>query len=803
MSQTDSRNDGAGNGAEPKGGQMIVTASRHSGRGAVSIIDAVPPAAPALSGQQLLQMALWSLRGRYLLAVILGVFVAALFGYAGWRGAKLYYTSEGLIRIAYSLPSIVPGNDNNRAMPNFDAFMLSQQKLMTTRRVTDLALQDPVWKQYGRTPPSDGQEFFYDVLKVDVRPRSEYISVSATTDDPAMAAAAVTSIIHAYEAIYKSQEKEIEQQLVGVLQDKQQLLLAQISELEERLRAAAQEYASTDLAAFYQGKLVWLNQVEQRLNEATMARLAASAPATQPAGAGAQARQAVEPERQELSAEQIALTDQTMNGFLQEQLRLETQLKQYGARGFGEAHRDVLMARTGLDDISQRIARRVRTINQFHANAATSVPGDGNSQAAVPGAPSAPRTLQQLAASEAQYQNEYKKVWDELKAIGNKRLEMQQIQTDLTAKQSEVATLTRRIEQLKDEGSLPGRLSVVSTGGMPGGPVKDRRLQFAGAGAFAGLFLPATMILLVSLLWRKYRFSDETEADVSSSAPLLGILPELKGGAADGDQRTAAAHSVHQIRVSLQARALREGRSESQVYLFTSSAAGEGKTTLAASLALSFAASRLRTLVIDCDLVGRHLTSSLQAQELEGLNEALQEGTIRGRVRKTDAGLYVLTAGVAGATDAPAMSPAAVRAVLEEARRHFHVILLDTGPVLGSIEAAVLAQEADGAVMVIARGQQRSLVQKAMRRLRSLGTPVLGFVFNRAKPQDFQQSVCTSTAHAADSVLGASPSPVAEPESLMRFGPVVRAVATNFPAPQDGQEEEEAADESREEAGVA
>ncbi|HZN69491.1 MAG TPA: P-loop NTPase [Tepidisphaeraceae bacterium] len=808
MSQINSRHDGA-DGAEPSQGQMIVKASRHSGRGAVSLIDATPAAPAALSGRQLLQMALWSLRGRYLLAAILGVFVAALFGYAGWRGAKLYYTSEGLIRIAYSLPSIVPGNDNNRAMPNFDAFMLSQRTLMTTRRVTDLALQDPVWRQYGRTPPSDGQEFFYDVLKVDVRPRSEYISVSATTSDPAMAAAAVTSIIHAYEAIYKSQEKEIEQQLVGVLQDKQQLLLGQIGELDERLRVAEQEYGTTDLAAFYQGKQARLNQVEQGLNEATMAKLAATAPATQPAGAAAdaQARQAVEPERQELSAEQIALTDQTMNGFLQEQLRLETQLKQYAARGFGEAHRDVLMARTGLDDISQRIARRVRMINQVQANAAPAVSGGSNVQAVVPGAPPAPRTLQQLAAREAQYQNEYKKIWDELKAIGNKRLEMQRIQTDLTAKQSEVATLTRRIEQLKDEGSLPGRLSVVSTGGMPGGPVKDRRIQFAGAGAFAGLFLPATMILLVSLLWRKYRFSDETEADVSSSAPLLGILPELKGSAADGDQRTAAAHSVHQIRVSLQARALREGRPESQVYLFTSSAAGEGKTTLAASLALSFAASRLRTLVIDCDLVGRHLTSSLQAQELEGLNEALQEGTIRGRVRKTDAGLYVLTAGVAGATDAPAMSPAAVRAVLEEARRHFHVILLDTGPVLGSIEAAVLAQEADGAVMVIARGQQRSLVQKAMRRLRSLGTPVLGFVFNRARPQDFHQSVCTSTAHAADSVLGASPSPVAEPESLMRFGPVVRAVATNFPAPQDGQEEaadaEEAADESREEAGVA
>jgi hypothetical protein len=112
-------------------------------------------------------------------------------------------------------------------------------------------------------------------------------------------------------------------------------------------------------------------------------------------------------------------------------------------------------------------------------------------------------------------------------------------------------------------------------------------------------------------------------------------------------------------------------------------------------------------------------------------------------------------------------------------------VLLDTGPMLGSIEASVLAQEADGAVMVICRGQHRGLVQKAMRRLRSLGTPVLGFVFNRAKPQDFQRSVCASASQPGDGVVAAGRSPLSEAESLMRFGPVVRAVASTLPAPQD------------------
>jgi capsular exopolysaccharide synthesis family protein len=277
---------------------------------------------------------------------------------------------------------------------------------------------------------------------------------------------------------------------------------------------------------------------------------------------------------------------------------------------------------------------------------------------------------------------------------------------------------------------------------------------------------------------RRYRYSDETEADLSARIPLLGILPEHAFNS-DNGQNSSAAHSVHQIRVSLCAG---KNRSRSTIYLVSSATAGEGKTTVAVSLALSFAAARVRTLLIDCDLVGRHLTSALEGQELEGMQDALRTGSLLKCVRKTLSGLFVLTAGKAGAPDAVSISPESVRSLFAEARNYFSVVIVDSGPILGSIEAAVLAQEADGVIFAITRGQHRELVQRALRRLSGLGSQIVGFIFNRAKPQDFHRSAYASSTTDGANDLDRQVESAAgwSRESLKNFGPLVQAVASGL-----------------------
>ena len=164
------------------------------------------------------------------------------------------------------------------------------------------------------------------------------------------------------------------------------------------------------------------------------------------------------------------------------------------------------------------------------------------------------------------------------------------------------------------------------------------------------------------------------------------------------------------------------------------------------------------------------------------MQDALKTGSLLKSVRKTSSGLFVLTAGKAGAPDAVGIPADSVRSLFAEARNYFKVVIVDSGPILGSIEAAVLAQEADGVIFTITRGQHRELVQRALRRLSALRSQIVGFIFNRAKPQDFHRSAYASsnTDGANDLDQQVEPAAMWSRDGLKSFGPLVQAVASGL-----------------------
>jgi capsular exopolysaccharide synthesis family protein len=347
---------------------------------------------------------------------------------------------------------------------------------------------------------------------------------------------------------------------------------------------------------------------------------------------------------------------------------------------------------------------------------------------------------------------------------------------DLRRDRESLESISKRIDQLEDQEQMGGRLTVISAGEIPLSPEPDRRLKFAGAGGVLGAALPVGLFGLIGLLRHRYKYADETVADLSSTAPLLGILPTLQEPLEHGSARLAA-QRVHQVRVMLQ---VARPAQHTAAYLITSASAGEGKTSIAMALGLSFAATGLRTLLIDADLVGQQVTRGMDARELPGLHEALRAGSLRGCLRRTAAGLCVLPVGNAEANDACAVSPAALKQLMQDARQYFDTILIDSGPVLGSVEASLLARDVDGVVLTVSQGQQPALVQRALKHLASLGANVCGFVFNRARTSDFYGSYYgSSSASRADSQPSTRSIQV---QRRCRFGPLVAAVVSSLPS---------------------
>jgi capsular exopolysaccharide synthesis family protein len=447
-----------------------------------------------------------------------------------------------------------------------------------------------------------------------------------------------------------------------------------------------------------------------------------------------------------------------------------------------------VVARQAFDRNEARIKKQMETY-QTYREATSQNLGDAARGPAL----TAGKKREVLEANLANLSRLHEQTVREMKDIGQKRLELQRTQRELEAHGAELKDLDHRIEVLQAQTTLGGRLSVISSGEQALSPDRDPRIKAAIAVGLGGAALPSLVLVLLSMAKRKYRHSDEMEALASpSSIPLLGILPELAEREPSPERTGLAAHCVHQIRVTL--RALQGPNHGPRVYLLTSASSGEGKTSLSMSLGLSFAAARLRTLVVDADLVGRHMTTALQGRELEGLHEALAAGTLRGVVRKVWTGLSVLTAGKAGSADACTLSSGAMKALLSEARKHFDVILVDAGPILGSLEAAVLAQEVDGVIFTITRGQPQRVVRAAIQRLHSLGVNVAGFIFNRANQEDLHRSAFSSSSRLStpldtgssrmNMLSGGSDRPLATrlEDRFSRFGVLVQAVAAGMPS---------------------
>lgn len=175
-------------------------------------------------------------------------------------------------------------------------------------------------------------------------------------------------------------------------------------------------------------------------------------------------------------------------------------------------------------------------------------------------------------------------------------------------------------------------------------------------------------------------------------------------------------------------------RGAPHVIMVTSARPGEGKTTMSCNIGWAFASQGDRTLVVDCDLRRGRVHGVTDMPNYPGLTDLFTgKATLDECLQKTKAdNLWVLTRGsvVAGTTEM--LNNASFEKVVQELRKQFDRIIMDTPPVLGLSETAFLQKYSEGVVLVIrARKTERKDVMDAFKTLQKLGAHVYGFVLNR------------------------------------------------------------------------
>src|SRR5438876_620993 len=107
-------------------------------------------------------------------------------------------------------------------------------------------------KATGRQIPANRDRYYAEHLVVDIKPRSEYIEIAVTDQDPNTAQAAVAAITNAYYDFFINLDRQQERQRTGVLDDTQANLQLKIDGLTKEIDELAEEYGTTHLGQLFE-----------------------------------------------------------------------------------------------------------------------------------------------------------------------------------------------------------------------------------------------------------------------------------------------------------------------------------------------------------------------------------------------------------------------------------------------------------------------------------------------------------------------------------------------------------------------
>lgn len=710
------------------------------------------------------------MRGRYWIAAPLVLLGAIAGGLSGYFATTPKYESVGAVVIQSMIPIKVFNTPETGPMAMFSAYVHRHANYLQDERVIRAAVNSKAWKDLGRSLDPDAEYKFEKNLTILCDPReSEWIRVKFQDPDPVAAKAAVDEVLNAYEDQFAKYELLVSPAIMSDLDSKSRSLEAEIQARQDKISQILRQNRTTDLDLMSKSQLQAIAQIDDQLNQYTF-----RIQNTQ----SAQEAQKKDPQRQDLSsgvteAQMAAIerVDDQMRAYIGQRLSAQSRLDDVLAK-VSPQHPTALQMQHALNNLNARMREYAQGWLNAHGGV---VPGDDGAVATV-----SPESVANLKALVEELKTRREKLQAEAMNVNDARLVVKGLEDEIKQKKDLLDQFRYRLTQLTTESPMDnsgsaGRIRIMPPMSVPSHPTIDPRKKLAAAGFVLGGGLPLGLFLLWGLLDRRYRYSDD--AGTGRLHPtLLGILPYLPGDLQDPEQAAVAAHCVHQIRTLLQISGAHHDR---RVFAITSPTSGDGKTSLTLSLGLSFAAAGSETCLVDLDMIGGGLSSSMQAKSDAGLMHALDTGELSAHIRPTAyPRLSILPVGRDDAQEVSRLSPELVQRVIEEAKRRFDVVIIDTGPILGSIEASLVAAAADGVILAIGRGQGRAQADKAMEHLANVGATLIGVVFNRADPNDFRRAVSSASVRSVPGQNGHA-RPVSR-RALPAMGPMASTVATQM-----------------------